>query len=91
MGSGGLRKDVCIIGKVCEDYALSREEQIYKFIEDNPHIGNEFIIIDDETIDMTPFGYNNEDHFIQCTTNAGFGMEEFDLAKSKVEKLLNSL
>lgn len=89
--NGGLRNGINIVGKVCEDYALSRAHQIHKYIEQHPEIGNEFIIIDDEYVDMTEFGYSNDEHFIQCSTNAGFGMEEFHIAESIVKNLLNSL
>lgn len=86
--NGGLRKGINILGKVSEDHTLTRAGQINKYLKDHPEIGQDFIILDDEYIGMSYFGYSTKRHLIQCRNNAGFGLEEFDLADSLVKDLL---
>lgn len=85
---GGLRKDIKILGKVSLDSRKTRAEQINSYLLENPSINNQFIIVDDDVVDMSPFGYDNKNHFIQCRTNAGFNLEEYAKAKEIVENLL---
>lgn len=84
---GGLRKGIKILGRVTRDHNLTRAEQINQYLMMHSEIGDQFIIIDDDDVDMSPFGYNNAEHFIKCTTNGGFQLEEFEEAKIKVEQL----
>lgn len=86
--NGGLRRDIKVLGKIPLNNDLSRAEQIQEYLTKHPEINNKFIIIDDDYVDMTPFNYDNAKHFIQCSTNAGFGLEEFERAKEIVENLL---
>lgn len=87
--NGGLRRDIKILGRISSaDGWLSRAEQIQRYLVEHPEINNKFIIIDDDYVDMMPFNYDNAKHFIQCSTNAGFGLEEFEKAKEIVENLL---
>lgn len=85
--AGGLRKGIKILGRVTRNNNLTRAEQINQYLMTHPEIGDQFIIIDDDDIDMSPFGYNNDEHFVKCTTNGGFQLEEFDEAERKVKRL----
>ena len=85
---GGLRSGINIVGRVTRNSALTRAEQINLYLNSHSSIGNKFIIIDDDDVDMSPFGYNNAEHFIKCTTNGGFQLEEFEEAEKKVQRIL---
>jgi hypothetical protein len=90
--NSGLRDGIKILGKVPEVSTNKcvqtlRAEQINQYLKANPEIGNQFIILDDDYVDVSAYGYNNKDHFIRCRTNAGFGLEEFEEAVKKVEFL----
>lgn len=85
---GGLRSGINIVGRVTRNNALTRAEQINLYLNSHSSIGNKFIIIDDDDVDMSPFGYNNAEHFIKCTTNGGFQLEEFEEAEKKVQRIL---
>lgn len=84
---GGLRQGIKILGRVSLDNNLSRAAQIHQYLQEHPEIGDQFIIVDDDNVDMSEFGYDRLLHFIQCSTNAGFGYEEFERASSAILKL----
>lgn len=84
--NGGLRPGINIIGKT--EMALYRESEIMQYLTDHPEIGNDFIIIDDDTIDMSPFGYVNNEHFIKCNSYVGFGYTEYRKAEYLVQRLV---
>lgn len=86
--NGGLREGINIIGRT--DSAENRESEIMQYLAENPEIGDQFIIIDDDIVDMGLFKYDNDKHFIKCDTDTGFGYREFQEAKRKVEALMKT-
>lgn len=86
---GGLREGINIIGAVSTDYHTSRAEQINEWLEANPQVKTRFLILDDDLVDMSPFGYIADLHFIRCTTNGGFQIEEYEEAREKMNTILD--
>lgn len=86
--NGGLRNGINIRGRLpLDDYRKTRAELINEYLEENWFIGDQFIIVDDEVVDMSPYGYCNEEHFVRCLTNSSFQLEEFGVACELVSKL----
>lgn len=85
--NGGLREGIAVVGKTIVD-DNSRASQINSYLLEHLSEGNEFIILDDEIVDMSPFGYDKDAHFVQCKTNGGFQYEEYHEAKRKIEQIL---
>lgn len=86
--NGGLRSGIPIRGCVCLNHSLNRAGQINQYLQMHPDVGNHFLILDDEVVDMKPFGYDDE-HLVRCTTNGGFQYEEFHTACNLLDNLLN--
>lgn len=86
--NGGLRDGIKVIGKTprhTHDYA-SRGEEILAYLKEHPDVEH-FLIFDD----VDDFYYAPElyDHFVECDTTVGFGLNEYYKAKRLHEFLLN--
>lgn len=74
--NAGLDPHIKIIG--CTDFIdfgyTTRTEEIKSYIEKYKDEIDNYVILDDEFVDL--------DNFVQCNSNYGFGLEEFVKAKN---------
>lgn len=70
--NSGLFKDIEIVGET-ERLNIERKEEIKSWLEENHKIVNNFVILDDDTIEF--------DNFVKIDGTKGFGYTEYNKAK----------
>lgn len=75
--AGGLRDGIEILGCVGR-LSAGRGAEIMEYLSQHPEV-EKWLVLDDEDCSV---GYEEiKDHQVLCTTNAGFNLEEFELAE----------
>lgn len=75
--AGGLRDDIEILGCVGR-LSAGRGAEIMEYLSQHPEV-EKWLVLDDEDCSV---GHEKiKDHQVLCTTNAGFNLEEFELAE----------